>query len=143
MVVTQWINNHYYFTTVDNEKFGGGSKITHNVTGQFGVVQGNGGDLKMGLPLQSLKASDTEMYHQPLRLTTIIHAPLGRVELILRKNKHLVTLLDNEWMYLKVIDSNDSNDFKTYKKNYNWSRDAKSTSDYSIEKTDALELKAL
>jgi uncharacterized protein YbcC (UPF0753/DUF2309 family) len=143
MVVTQWINNHYYFTTVDNEKFGGGSKITHNVTGQFGVVQGNGGDLKMGLPLQSLKASDTEMYHQPLRLTTIIHAPLGRVELILRKNKHLVTLLDNEWMYLKVIDSNDSNDFKTYKKNYNWSRDAKSTSDYSLEKTDALELKAL
>ena len=143
MVVTQWINNHYYFTTVDNQKFGGGSKITHNVTGQFGVVQGNGGDLKMGLPLQSLKASDTEMYHQPLRITTIIHAPLSRVELILRKNKHLETLLDNEWMYLKVIDSNDSNQFKTYKKNYNWSRDVKSTSDYSTEKTDALQLNAL
>ena len=42
MVVTQWINNHYYFSTVDNEVFGGGSKITHNVTGNFGVVQGNG-----------------------------------------------------------------------------------------------------
>lgn len=123
MVVTQWINNHYYFSTVDNDKFGGGSKITHNITGQFGVVQGNGGDLKMGLPLQSLKASDTEMYHQPLRLITIIHAPLGRVELILRKNKHLETLLDNEWMYLKVIDTNDANRFKTYKKNYNWSFD--------------------
>lgn len=129
MVVTQWINNHYYFTTVDNDKFGGGSKITHNITGQFGVVQGNGGDLKMGLPLQSLKASDTEMYHQPLRITTIIHAPLGRVELILRNNKHLQTLLDNEWMYLKVIDSNDSNKFKTYKKNYNWSIDDNSISD--------------
>lgn len=121
MVVTQWINNHYYFSTVDNDKFGGGSKITHNITGQFGVVQGNGGDLKTGLPLQSLKSSDTEMYHQPLRLTTIIHAPLGRVELILRNNKHLETLLDNEWMYLKVIDTNDGNRFKTYHKNYNWS----------------------
>ena len=55
MVVTQWINNHYYFSTVDNDVFGGGSKITHNITGKFGVVQGNGGDLKMGLPLQSLK----------------------------------------------------------------------------------------
>ncbi len=140
MVVTQWINNHYYFTTVDNEKFGGGSKITHNVTGQFGVVQGNGGDLKMGLPLQSLKASDTEMYHQPLRITTIIHAPLGRVELILRSNKHLETLLDNEWMYLKVIDSNDNNQFKTYKKNYNWSIDGESNSDKSIPKAEVVEL---
>ncbi|MDC0006583.1 DUF2309 domain-containing protein [Winogradskyella sp.] len=120
MVVTQWINNHYYFSTVDNNKFGGGSKITHNITGQFGVVQGNGGDLKMGLPLQSLKASDTEMYHQPLRLTTIIHAPLARVELLLRANKHLETLLDNEWMYLKVIDTNNENQFTTYKKGYNW-----------------------
>jgi uncharacterized protein YbcC (UPF0753/DUF2309 family) len=140
MVVTQWINNHYYFTTIDNQKFGGGSKITHNVTGQFGVVQGNGGDLKMGLPLQSLNASDTEMYHQPLRITTIIHAPLGRVELILRKNKHLETLLDNEWMYLKVIDSNDANQFKTYKKNYNWSIDTTTTSDHRTEKREALEL---
>jgi uncharacterized protein YbcC (UPF0753/DUF2309 family) len=120
MVVTQWINNHYYFSTVDNHKFGGGSKITHNITGQFGVVQGNGGDLKMGLPLQSLKASDTEMYHQPLRLTTIINAPIDRVESILRKNKHLQTLLDNEWMYLKVMDSSDSNQFKTYNKNFFW-----------------------
>ena len=134
MVVTQWINNHYYFSTVDNDKFGGGSKITHNITGQFGVVQGNGGDLKMGLPLQSLKASDTEMYHQPLRLTTIIHAPLGRVELILRKNKHLETLLDNEWMYLKVIDSNDSNRFKTYKKNYNWIIEETETLKRRVEK---------
>jgi uncharacterized protein YbcC (UPF0753/DUF2309 family) len=137
MVVTQWINNHYYFSTVDNDKFGGGSKITHNITGQFGVVQGNGGDLKMGLPLQSLKASDTEMYHQPLRLTTIIHAPLGRVELILRKNKHLETLLDNEWMYLKVIDANDANRIKTYHKNYNWSY---KTSTQEIEKNQDLEL---
>lgn len=142
MVVTQWINNHYYFTTVDNEKFGGGSKITHNITGQFGVVQGNGGDLKMGLPLQSLKASDTEMYHQPLRITTIIHAPLGRVELILRKNKHLETLLDNEWMYLKVIDSNDANKFKTYKKDYNWSIEESSALDPILEKREAVELNA-
>lgn len=50
MVVTQWINNHYYFSSVDNDNYGGGSKITHNVTGRFGVMQGNGGDLKRGLP---------------------------------------------------------------------------------------------
>lgn len=120
MVVTQWINNHYYFSTVDNDKFGGGSKVTHNITGHFGVVQGNGGDLKMGLPLQSLKSSDTDMYHQPLRLTTIIHAPLERVETILKGNKHLQMLLDNEWMYLKVMDSSDNNTMRTYTKNFVW-----------------------
>jgi uncharacterized protein YbcC (UPF0753/DUF2309 family) len=140
MVVTQWINNHYYFSTIDNNKFGGGSKITHNITGQFGVVQGNGGDLKMGLPLQSLNASDTEMYHQPLRLTTLIHAPLDRVESILKKNKHLQTLLDNEWMYLKVIDSNDSNQFKTYTKGYQWALESESSSSHQIEKSEVLEL---
>jgi uncharacterized protein YbcC (UPF0753/DUF2309 family) len=140
MVVTQWINNHYYFSTIDNEKFGGGTKITHNITGQFGVVQGNGGDLKMGLPLQSLKASDTEMYHQPLRLTVIINAPLNRVESILKQNKHLQTLLDNEWMYLKVMDSSDSNQFKTYSKNYNWIEEMVRSSNKKIEIKEAFEM---
>lgn len=120
MVVTQWINNHYYFSAVDNNKFGGGTKITHNVTGHFGVVQGNGGDLKMGLPLQSLKSSDTDMYHQPLRLTTLIHAPLERVEAILRTNSHLQMLLDNEWLFLKVMDSSANNQIKTYTKDFQW-----------------------
>ena len=118
MVVTQWINNHYYFSTVDNDKFGSGSKITHNITGKFGVVQGNGGDLKMGLPLQSLRAADEIMYHQPLRLTVIINAPLRRVESILKKQDHLKSLLDNEWIYLKVMDVN--NMFYHYNKNFEW-----------------------
>ncbi|MBC7655001.1 MAG: DUF2309 domain-containing protein [Oligoflexus sp.] len=114
MVVTQWINNHYYFATVDNEKFGGGSKITHNVTGKFGVVQGNGGDLKRGIPLQSVKATDDEMYHQPLRLSVLIEAPMERVEKILDKNQHLKSLLDNEWIYLMVMDPLQNSEIKHY-----------------------------
>ncbi|WP_291803409.1 putative inorganic carbon transporter subunit DabA [Lutibacter sp.] len=58
MVVTQCIKNHYYFSTIDNDVFVGGYKITHNITGKFGVVNGNGGDLKMGLRLQSIPTSD-------------------------------------------------------------------------------------
>ncbi len=104
MTVTQWINNHYYFSTVDNERFGGGSKITHNVTGQFGVVQGNGGDLKVGIPLQSVKASDDGMFHQPLRLSVIIEAPLERVTRVLDDNPKLKSLVANEWIYLMVMD---------------------------------------
>ena len=120
MVVTQWINNHYYFSTVDNDKFGSGSKITQNVTGRFGVVQGNGGDLKIGLPLQSVNIFDKEMFHQPLRLSVIIQAPLKRIEEILLKNEKLKSLVDNEWIYLLAIDPAVSNQISCYDKNGIW-----------------------
>lgn len=120
MVVTQWINNHYYFSTVDNDNFGGGTKITHNITGKFGVVQGNGGDLKMGLPLQSIRQSDKEMYHQPLRLTVLVQAPVDRVQKILLKNEHLKTLLDNEWIYLLVMDPLKQNAVLKYENGMEW-----------------------
>jgi uncharacterized protein YbcC (UPF0753/DUF2309 family) len=120
MVVTQWINNHYYFSTVDNNIYGGGSKITHNITGKFGVVQGNGGDLKMGLPFQSLYESDENMYHSPLRLSVVIQAPISRVSEILLRNSNLKTLLDNEWIYLMVMDPKQNNEIFTYKKSIQW-----------------------
>lgn len=120
MVVTQWINNHYYFSTVDNNTYGGGSKITHNITGKFGVVQGNGGDLKMGLPLQSLFQSDDAMYHKPLRLSVMIQAPISRVSEILARNSNLQTLLDNEWIYLMVMDPTHKNEISHYKKQIQW-----------------------
>ena len=120
MVVTQWINNHYYFSTVDNNTYGGGTKITHNITGKYGVVQGNGGDLKMGLPLQSLFQSDNETYHQPLRLSVLIQAPLTRVIDILSSNENLKTLMDNEWIYLMVMDPLQENSIIRYQKNMEW-----------------------
>ncbi|PQJ76427.1 DUF2309 domain-containing protein [Polaribacter glomeratus] len=136
MVVTQWINNHYYFSTVDNKTFGGGSKITHNVTGKFGVVQGNGGDLKMGLPLQSVSETDSKMYHQPLRLSVLINAPLARIIDILTRNENLKSLLDNEWIYLMVMDPTDENRIKTYQKGMQWtlSSDGKSVNKTSKKK---------
>ncbi len=105
MVVTQWINNHYYFASVDNERFGSGTKVTLNVTGKFGVVQGNGGDLKFGLPLESLQDDDYLLHHLPLRLTVLIQAPVSRVESIISKHREtLGNLVKNEWIYLAVID---------------------------------------
>ncbi|MDX1636652.1 MAG: DUF2309 domain-containing protein [Balneolaceae bacterium] len=110
MVVTQWINNHYYFATVDNDYFGSGSKVTQNVTGKYGVVQGNGGDLKCGLPLESLREDDNLLQHLPLRLTVLIHAPRTRVESILEANRgSLGRLVSNEWIYLAVMDPEEGN----------------------------------
>ncbi|WP_431198374.1 putative inorganic carbon transporter subunit DabA [Mucilaginibacter sp. P19] len=120
MVVTQWINNHYYFSTVDNERFGGGSKITHNVTGNFGVVQGNGGDLKSGLPLQSVNSSDNIIYHHPLRLSVLIQAPVSRIAEILLRNDHIKNLVDNKWIYLMVMDPLYGNQISLYQYDCSW-----------------------
>jgi hypothetical protein len=104
MVVTQWINTQYYFATVDNAVYGSGSKVTHNPVGNVGVYQGNGGDLMTGLPLQSLMSADDEPYHQPLRLSTVVHAPVGRVAGVLADHPALTELLDNGWLSLTVVD---------------------------------------
>jgi uncharacterized protein YbcC (UPF0753/DUF2309 family) len=104
MVVTQWINTQYYFATIDNSVYGSGSKVTHNPVGNVGVYQGNGGDLMTGLPLQSLVGADGNPYHQPLRLSTVIHAPVDRVTEILADHGELTELLDNDWLSLTVVD---------------------------------------
>jgi uncharacterized protein YbcC (UPF0753/DUF2309 family) len=128
MVVTQWINNHYYFATVDNDKFGAGTKTTHNITGQFGAVQGNGGDLKMGLPWESLYDSESISYHSPLRLSVIIQAPKERVNAILSKNKKLYSLLKNEWIHLIIMDPEEKTELY-WKENQNLNVNKESTVD--------------
>jgi len=104
MVVTQWINAQYYFSTVDPAVYGSGSKITHNPVGNVGVYQGNGGDLMTGLPLQSLFGAAEEPYHQPLRLSTVVHAPVDRVTAVLADHGELQELLDNDWLSMSVVD---------------------------------------
>ena len=104
LVVTQWINNQYYFATVDNAAYGSGSKVTHNPVGNVGVYQGNGGDLMTGLPLQSLMSADDDPYHQPLRLSAVLHAPVDRVTEILADHPEVAGLLDNGWLSLTVVD---------------------------------------
>lgn len=104
MVVAQWINCQYYFSTVDNHVFGSGTKITQNVVGGIGVAQGNESDLMTGLPWQSLFDDQGEAYHEPLRLLTFVVAPRNMVEHIITANDVLKRLFDNEWVALHVLD---------------------------------------
>ena len=104
MVVTQWINTQYYFASVDNAVYGSGSKVTQNPVGNVGVYQGNGGDLMTGLPLQSLLAADDVPYHQPLRLSVVLYAPVDRVTEVLDRHAHLAGLAANGWLSLTVVD---------------------------------------
>ncbi|MBC2669684.1 DUF2309 domain-containing protein [Novosphingobium piscinae] len=104
MVVAQWINCQYLFSTVDNHRYGSGDKVTQNVLGGIGVIQGNGGDLRIGLPRQSLFTDAGEAYHVPQRLLTVVHAPLARVEAVITANEILGRLFGNGWVQLVVID---------------------------------------
>lgn len=104
MIVTSWINLQYYASTVDNLRYGSGNKVLHNVVGgRLGVFEGNGGDLRTGLSMQSLH-DGRSWRHTPLRLSVFIEAPRSYVEHILRKHPSVLALIEHEWIHLFQID---------------------------------------
>lgn len=107
LVVAQWINMQYYLSTVDNAKFGSGSKAVHNVVGDFGVMQGATSDLRIGLPLQSLSNADI-LRHEPMRLLAVIRAPLASIDAVLRAHPEVRQLVSNNWIRLVAFDPVDA-----------------------------------
>jgi uncharacterized protein YbcC (UPF0753/DUF2309 family) len=104
MVVANWINLQYYASTVDNRLYGSGNKALHNVVGgRLGVFEGNGGDLRIGLPLQSLH-DGRALRHAPLRLSVFIEAPQASIDPILRKHELVANLVRNAWIHLFQIE---------------------------------------
>ena len=106
MIVTSWINLQYYASAVDNRAFGSGNKLIHNVTGQLGVLLGNGGDLMTGLPWQAV-SNGRKLVHEPLRLTVVIEAPRMAVERVIKKHRMVADLVGNGWLTLLVREADD------------------------------------
>jgi uncharacterized protein YbcC (UPF0753/DUF2309 family) len=105
MVVTHWINLQYYASTVDNVRYGSGNKLLHNVVGgHLGVFEGNGGDLRVGLPLQSVH-DGAEFVHTPQRLSVFIAAPVEAITAVLHKHPKIRALVENEWLFLFQLDA--------------------------------------
>jgi len=103
LVVGQWINMEHYFSTVDNQRFGSGSKVYHNVAGRFGVMTGNLSDLRTGLPAQTVLKNGVP-YHEPMRLITVIEAPLEHAKQAIEDVVTVKYLVYNSWIRLLVID---------------------------------------
>ena len=103
VVVASWISLQYYGSVVAPEAFGGGNKLLHNVTGGIGVVEGNGGVLRPGLPWQSVHDGD-KLMHDPLRLSVCIEAPKEAVTGILDRHQGVRELFDNRWLHLFLLD---------------------------------------
>ena len=104
VVVASWISLQYYGSVVAPEVFGAGNKLLHNVTGGVGVVEGNGGALRGGLPWQSVH--DGEGYaHDPLRLSVCVEAPAEAITAILEKHPGVRALFDNRWLHLFTLNA--------------------------------------
>ncbi|MCA9686228.1 MAG: DUF2309 family protein, partial [Myxococcales bacterium] len=103
VVVASWINLQYYGSTVDNRHFGCGDKLLHNVVGTIGVLEGRGGDLRAGLPRQSVADGEGPV-HEPVRLAVAIEAPTAAIEGVLSRHSSLRELVDKGWLLLFAID---------------------------------------
>lgn len=105
MVVASWINIQYFASTVDNKHYGAGSKILHNVVGgNIGVIEGSSGDLRIGLPLQSVHDGQKYM-HEALRLHVIVQAAQNKIDKVLRDNPQISSLFGNNWLLLFCFDT--------------------------------------
>lgn len=91
------INLEYFFSRVDNQKLGAGTKLPHNVMGLFGVANGTDGDLRPGLPAQMIEI------HDPMRLMVIVEQyPDVLLKTIQRANE-INEWYENDWIHLIAL----------------------------------------
>lgn len=103
VVVASWISLQYFGSTVAPSLFGAGNKLLHNVVGGVGVVEGNGGNLRAGLPWQSVHDGSAYL-HEPLRLTVAVEAPKEAITTILERHDGVRALFDKGWLHLFALD---------------------------------------
>lgn len=99
LVVAHWINAQYYFSSVDTDVLGAGSKPLHNLVGGAGVLTGPSGDLRLGLPWQSVGTREG-LHHEPVRLLVVVDAPRERIERIVEHADVVHDLVQGEWVLL-------------------------------------------
>ncbi|MHA6719987.1 YbcC family protein [Sphingomonas sp. RS6] len=102
VVVASWISLQYYGSSVAPGVFGAGNKLLHNAVGGIGVLEGNGGMLRGGLPWQSVHDGE-RLVHDPLRLTVVIEAPTAAIDEILARHGEVRALFDNRWLHLLAM----------------------------------------
>ena len=92
------INLEYFFSAVDNERYGAGTKLPHNVTGLVGVMNGASSDLRTGLPKQMIEI------HEPVRLQLFIETRPEVLSQIVQRQPSIAELVGNEWVRVAIVD---------------------------------------
>ncbi len=112
--VAAGISLEYYFSRVDNLRYGSGTKVPHNISGLVGVMDGAESDLRIGLPFQMV------WVHEPMRLTFVIECLPTIINRIIQRHHPLQKLFDNRWLHLIVLD-NRTGQFVRYEPQGQWS----------------------
>lgn len=102
VVVASWINLQYYGSRINPSQLAAGNKTIHQVIGGLGVIEGNAGDLRSGLPLQSIH-DGKDFVHEPRRLTVVIESKPDLVDAVLAAQPGVRELFDNQWIHLIVL----------------------------------------
>ncbi len=97
VLVCSGIGLEYYFSTVDNEGYGCGTKLPHNITGLLGVMNGQSSDLRTGLTWQMVEI------HEPMRPLFIVETTPQRLEAALAANDFNMTLTRHQWIRLATL----------------------------------------
>jgi hypothetical protein len=92
------ISLEYYFSFVDNDRYGSGTKLPHNVTGLVGVMDGHASDLRTGLPWQMVEI------HEPVRMLFVVETTPERMTNVIEASDSLKQLVVNRWIRLATID---------------------------------------
>ncbi len=104
VVVAHWINLQYLASSVDPLRHGAGNKLLHNVVGGgLGVFEGNGGDLRIGLPWQSVHDGE-RLRHTPRRLSVFVEAPREAIDAVLDAQPTVHQLVVHGWLHLLAIE---------------------------------------
>jgi uncharacterized protein YbcC (UPF0753/DUF2309 family) len=96
------ISLEYYFSTVDSERYGCGSKLPHNVASMIGVMTGAASDLRPGLSQQMVEI------HEPMRILFIVETTPPQLDRIIDTNPGIACLVKGNWVELAVIDPDTS-----------------------------------
>ncbi|MDX1980327.1 MAG: DUF2309 domain-containing protein [Bryobacteraceae bacterium] len=92
------ISLEYYFSYIDNEGYGCGTKLPHNVTGLMGVMNGHASDLRTGLPWQMVEI------HEPVRILFVVETTPERLLRTIRANPAVNEFVENRWIRLSAMD---------------------------------------
>ncbi|WP_437911351.1 DUF2309 domain-containing protein [Sorangium sp. So ce302] len=92
------INLEYYFSCVDNRRYGAGTKLPHNLASLLGVMEGSLSDLRTGLPRQMIEI------HEPVRLLVVVEASTDTAAALYARQPALRELIGNGWIQLACVD---------------------------------------
>lgn len=92
------INLEYLFSAMDNEVYGAGTKLPHNIVSLVGIMNGTASDLRTGLPTQMVEI------HEPVRLLLVVVASREQLERVILSDAMIERNFAGGWIRVALRD---------------------------------------